>query len=969
VITQTNSADIARLPEAYRTFYHECVTFIPESRVFCDPISTLAYGTDASVYRLTPKIVIKVSCADEMARIIMLADSARIAVTFRAAGTSLSGQAVTDSVLLVMSGGWGKCVIADNGDTISLEPGILGAEANAYLKPYDRKIGPDPASINHAMIGGIAANNASGMCCGTTDNSYKTVTEMKIIFHDGTLLDTSDPASRTAFLAGHRELVSVVENIRDEIAADSGLSELITRKYKIKNTTGYGINSFVDHQDPIDIIKHLMIGSEGTLGFIADITFRTIVEHAHKASALIFFPDIASACHGVMQLDRTVVSAAELMDRIALRSVDEKPGMPEYLKTLDENVTALLVEVRGENPVELEEKVGQLKQRLAGLPTVFPITFTAVKAEYEALWNIRKGLFPAVGNVRRIGTSVIIEDIAFPLERLAEATVELRDIMIRNSYGDAIIFGHALDGNLHFVLTPDFTRQEEVDQYEKFMQEVCAMVVDSYGGALKAEHGTGRNMAPFVEMEWGVHAYSLMKRIKQAFDPHNLINPGVLINDNPAVYLENLKHMPQAHEKIDKCIECGFCEIMCPSKHLTSTPRQRITAQRQIAGLRHSGTDPGQLERLEQDYTYWGEATCAADGLCATTCPVSINTGDYTKLLRNQKHGPQANAVANYIGSHFAGTTALLRTGLNLADLLHQTLGTSVMLRMTGTARELSGKRMPLWTPWMPQRGSVPKLSQPHQPTKRPKVVYFPSCSSRMMGPAQSDPDQRPLNQAVLAVLEKAGYEVILPDDMDKLCCGMAFDSKGFFEAAETKSRELEKALMAASHNGEYPVLCDTSPCLYRMRQVLDKMLKLYEPVEFIHDFLMQRLIFSKSPETVAIHVTCSSTKMLLTEKFKTVALACVEKIVTPTKVTCCGFAGSKGFDTPELTAAALAELKPSLPAECKTGYSNSRPCEIGLSQHGGINYQSIAYLVDRCTTRRNLNNSEEMLLESSSWV
>ena len=969
MIHTTNPADIDRLPEAYRAFYHECVTFIPESRMFCDPISTMAYGTDASVYRLTPKIVIKVSCAEEMSRIIRIAGSAGIAVTFRAAGTSLSGQAVTDSVLLVMSGGWGKCVISDNGDSISLEPAILGAEANAYLKPYDRKIGPDPASINHAMIGGIAANNASGMCCGTTDNSYKTVTDMKIIFHDGTVLDTSDPASCTAFLAGHRDLVAAVENIRDEIAADSALSELITRKYKIKNTTGYGINSFVDHRDPIDIIKHLMIGSEGTLGFIADITFRTIVEHAHKASALIFFPDMASACHGVMQLDRTVVSAAELMDRISLRAVEEKAGMPEYLKTLDENVTSLLVEVRGENHEVLDQLVEKVKLRLNGIPTVFPIAFTDVKADYEALWNIRKGLFPAVGNVRRIGTSVIIEDIAFPLEKLAEATIELRSMMIRNGYGDAIIFGHALDGNLHFVLTPDFTQRSEVDQYDKFMQEVCSMVVDTYGGALKAEHGTGRNMAPFVEMEWGVKAYSLMKRIKQAFDPHNLINPGVIINDNPVVYLENLKHMPQAHEKIDKCIECGFCEIMCPSKHLTSTPRQRITAQRQIAGLRHSGADPSQLKRLEQDYDYWGENTCAADGLCATTCPVAINTGDYTKLLRNQKHGTQANATANYIGRHFAGTAALMRSGLSLADLLHQLLGTSVMLRMTGTARELSRQRIPLWTPWMPQRGSSPCPAQQHTADKKPKVVYFPSCSSRIMGPAQGDPDQRALNQAVLSLLEKAGLEVILPADMDKLCCGMAFDSKGFFEAAETKSRELEQALMDSSNDGQYPVLCDTSPCLFRMRQTLDKRLKLYEPVEFIHDFLMSRLIFTKAPETVAIHVTCSSTKMLLAEKFKTVALACVEKIVTPTKVTCCGFAGSKGFDTPELTAAALAELKPSLPADCKSGYSNSRPCEIGLSQHSGINYQSIVYLVDRCTTRRNLDRREEVLLESNNWV
>lgn len=961
--------DVSKLPVNYQRFYSECTQFLPENRVYCDPIRTLAFGTDASVYRLIPKMVIKVRSRDEVSHILRIASTNHVPVTFRAAGTSLSGQSVSDSVLLLLAGGWGKYSVSPNGETISLEPGIIGSEANAYLKAYSRKIGPDPASINHAMIGGIAANNASGMCCGTTDNCYKTVTEMKIIFHDGSVLDTADNASREAFKNSHHQLLSSVERIRDEIAADPGLAELIAHKFKIKNTTGYGINAFVDHYDPFDIIKHLMIGSEGTLGFIAEITFRTIIDHIHKSSALIFFPDMENACHAVMQLDRETVSAAELMDRLALKSVEEKPGMPGYLKTLSENATALLVEVRGETHEQLEQKTNQVKKLFSEIPKLFPITFTEKKEEFEALWNIRKGLFPAVGNVRRIGTSVIIEDVAFPLERLADATLELRGIMIKHGYGDAIIFGHALDGNLHFVLTPDFTNESEVKQYENFMQEVCSMVVNNYSGSLKAEHGTGRNMAPFVELEWGAKAYRLMKMIKNTFDPENLLNPGVIINSNPAVYLENLKPMPQADEIIDKCIECGFCETNCPSKNLTSTPRQRITSQRKIAELKRSGKDPEMLQRLVEDYEYWGETTCAADGLCATTCPVSINTGEFTKNLRFRGHGEQANATANFIARNFSGVTAVVKTGLTLADLMHKMVGTKIMLRVTGGARRMSNNKIPLWTQWMPQRGHSPCLDKPVSAGKAPKVVYFPSCSSRIMGPACSDPDQRPLNEAVLSVLKKAGYEVILPDNMEQLCCGMAFNSKGFFEAAESKSKELEKVLLDSSLNGLYPILCDTSPCLFHMRQTLDKRLSLFEPVEFIHNFLMERLIFKKLPETVAIHVTCSSTKMLLVEKFKTVASACAERIILPSKVTCCGFAGSKGFDTPELTESALAELKPSLPPDCKSGYSNSRPCEIGLSQHSGINYQSIVYLVDRCTEGNTKKINESELLESTNWV
>jgi D-lactate dehydrogenase len=961
-----NDADVSRLPSAYRDFYNECSQFIPSTRIYSDPVRTLAFGTDASVYRLTPKLVVKVRSVAEMSRILQIASRLLIPVTFRAAGTSLSGQAVTDSVLLVAEGGWKRYAVSADGGSIALEPGIIGAEANSYLKPYSRKIGPDPASINHALIGGIAANNASGMCCGTTDNSYKTVAGMKIIFHDGSQLDTGDIESRAAFASGHRPLLAAIERIRDEIAADAGLSELIAHKFRIKNTTGYGLNAFVDHTDAYEIIKHLMIGSEGTLGFISEITFRTIHDHPHKASALMIFPDMESTCKAVMKLDRNTVSAAELMDRLSLKSVEEMPGMPHYLKSLKESASALLVEIRGENHEILEQKTLSVTQLLADIPKEFPVAFTDVKEEYEALWNIRKGLFPAVGNVRRVGTSVIIEDIAFPLERLAEATLELRTMMIRHGYGDAIIFGHALDGNLHFVLTPDFTRDDEVSQYRDFMQEVCGMVVTKYGGSLKAEHGTGRNMAPFVEMEWGNTAYRLMREIKEIFDPDNLLNPGVIINDNPHVHLENLKPMPQAHEIIDKCIECGFCEVMCPSKNVTSTPRQRIIVQRQISRLKRSGDDPALLARLEEDYVYWGEKTCATDGLCATTCPVSINTGEFTKELRSMGNDPRSVAMAAFIARHFTGVTALVRSGLNMVNIVHRIIGTPGMSGLAGWARRVSGGLLPLWNPWMPKGGKTLRLSPDTIRTGQPRVVYFPSCVSRAMGPAHGDKDSRPLNQAILSLLDKAGYQVLLPDKLDQLCCGMAFDSKGFFEAAGEKSRELEAALLLCSNNGEYPVLCDTSPCLYRMRQDLDRRLTLFEPVEFIHDFLMERLILTKREETVAIHVTCSSTKMQLAEKFRAVAAACASRIIVPAKVACCGFAGNKGFDHPELTESALAELRPALPPECASGYSNSRPCEIGLSQHGGINYQSIVYLVDSCAEKGRHGKENEVMLESA---
>jgi D-lactate dehydrogenase len=200
--------------------------------------------------------------------------------------------------------------------------------------------------------------------------------------------------------------------------------------------------------------------------------------------------------------------------------------------------------------------------------------------EQAFLWKVRKGLFPAVGAVRVSGTSVILEDLAFPVEQLGDAIIDLQRLFNEYGYYNAIIFGHAKDGNLHFVITQSFNETPEVDRYDKFMREVVKLVINKYDGALKAEHGTGRNMAPFVETEWGGDAYAIMKRIKKIIDPDNLLNPGVIINDDANVHIRNLKELPTVEEEVDKCIECGYCEHVCPSRDITTTPRGRFVARR-----------------------------------------------------------------------------------------------------------------------------------------------------------------------------------------------------------------------------------------------------------------------------------------------------------------------------------------------------------------------------------------------------
>jgi D-lactate dehydrogenase len=955
---QPHKMDYQALPAEYRRFFDNVRHFISEDRLIIDPLRTLAYGTDASFYRLNPKMVIKARSLEEVSGLLKLAGAEKIPVTFRTAGTSLSGQAVSDSVLVLLAGGWRGFKILNEGHRIALEPGVIGASANQFLARYGRKIGPDPASIATAMIGGIAANNASGMCCGTSENSYKTVESMKVILADGSLLDTGDPSSRDRFMQTHATLLAELTKIREEILRDPELENRIREKYRIKNTTGYGLNSLVDYADPIDILLHLMIGSEGTLGFIAEITYRTVVEHVHKASALVIFPDIHRAGIATQMLARSKkASAVEMMDRASLRSVENKKGMPAILKTLSESAAALLVETRAGSQAELDDQIRFLEALLSEVETVSPVQFTAVKAEYETFWDIRRGLFPAVGAARKTGTTVVIEDVAFKIEQFADATVDLQNLLRKHGYHEGIIFGHALDGNVHFVFTQNFDEPTEVTRYQAFMDEVTELVVKKYDGALKAEHGTGRNIAPFVEAEWGTKAHGLMKRIKRAFDPDGILNPGVIITEKPNSHLDNLKALPAAHEIVDKCIECGFCEPKCPSKELTLSPRQRTVLQREISALKRSlgrsGENPDRLKRLEDDYEYMGNDTCATCGLCATSCPVGIDTGKFTKHLRAEQKSPIEKGRAQFLADHYSLFVRGARTALTAASFARAVLGSSGLKLVSDGLHATVGT--PQWIPEIPKKPKLPSFRDTSYGFAQ-KVVYFPSCISRSMGPAASDPDQRSIPDVTLSVLKKAGFDVIFPQSLGKLCCGLTFDSKGFPEQAAQKLKELETELLACSENGRYPILSDTSPCTYRMKGGLDPRLKLYDTVEFAFEFLLKSLELHPVDETIAVHVTCSSTKLGLAEKFKAVAQACAKNVVMPTDVGCCGFAGDKGFTHPELNESALRSLKASVSkpeCACSSGYSNSRGCEVGLSHHSGIPYQSIMYLLDRASVRQ----------------
>ena len=927
----------------YKQFLQEVSHFIPRKRIYTDELRRLAWGTDAGFYRLVPQIVIRSESEQEISNILAIADHYSLPVTFRAAGTSLSGQAISDSILVVAGKSWEKYTIGEKAETITLQPGIIGQRVNEILKPYGRKFAPDPASVKSAMVGGIVMNNASGMNCGTHANSDRVLLSARIVFADGTVLDTGNKISRNDFAQKKPEFIHQIEALRDLVRRDTELADRIRYKYSIKNVTGLNILPFVLFDDPFDIIAHLMVGSEGTLAFLSEVTMRTEYNYPHKASAMLYFSDIKEACRAVVAMKQLmneegewIVKGAELLDRKSLESVNDSTGS---------GLTAVLTETMATTSEELAQNIAVITKALERFDTYIPVHFTDKESEYSRYWAIRSGIFPSVGGTRKLGTTSLIEDVAFHIEDLPEATAELQELLERHGYNDACIYGHALEGNYHFIINQSFGSEDEVKRYDDLMNDVIALVVDKYDGSLKAEHGTGRNMAPFVEYEWGKTGFEVMKAVKQLFDPKNILNPGVIFNDDPKCHIKNFKPLPLTNPHVDKCIECGFCEVNCLTCGFTLSSRQRIVIQREITRLKQSGNEQRRLHLLQKQYRYPGNVTCAGDGLCSMSCPMGINTGDLTHDLR-QTELPKNSLgykVGYFAANHFAGVKNAIRPVLSLANTAHTVLGTSVMSGITKGMHKLG---LPLWTPAMPKAYRVKRL-ETHTETR---VVYFPSCINQAMGLAKKSPEEMPLVNKMVSLLHKAGYEVIFPKNMDKLCCGTIWESKGMMDIADKKSIELEAALYEASEQGKYPVLCDQSPCLYRMRHTINK-IKLYEPVEFIHTFLMDKLEFTQTDRPVSVHITCSMQKMGLGEQVVSLARLCSSHVLVPEEVGCCGFAGDKGFTHPEVNSYALRKLRPQIEkAGIEVGYSNSRTCEIGLTTNSGIPYVSIVYLVDKCT-------------------
>ena len=919
---------------------------ICKDRVYTDRLRRYAYGVDASCYSYLPKVVVKAENESEVRRLIRLCQQCGTPFTFRAAGSSLSGQCSSEDVLIVCNDGFKKMEVIDDGKALRCECGVIGSDANDLLKPYNRKIGPDPATLATALVGGILNNNSSGMCCGTAQNSYKTIRSIRVVLLDGSILDTSDKKSIDQFLKEKPQMVEDILQLRKEILADEELTHLIHHKYKIKNTTGYGLNSLVDFEDIIDIINHLFIGSEGTLGFVSEIVYNTVEDVPHKGCGLMFFSTLNDASLAVVALanmGREKVVAAEMMDYQSLKAVQTLENVPDFVREVPEGTSAILFQTESYSKEIVDKNLAFIKEQLKDIPTAIPSLYSQDPKEYDSWWAIRKGILPIVGGQRRKGTTVITEDVCFQIEDFTKGIEMLTELFHKYDFVDGgVIFGHALSGNVHFNITPDFNDPKDTKNFGDLVKEMSERV-SGFGGSLKAEHGTGRMVAPFIEMEWGRKAYEINRRIKAIFDPTRILNPDVMITDDPDVYKKNLKAQCVIDDAFTICMECGFCEKNCPSRNLTLTPRQRIALLRETKRLENEGNFAVANE-LKKGYEYFGVETCAACSMCKGLCPLSIDTAQIALSMR--RIDPPAPGLAKKIYDNFSSTLEMCRAGVSLEGIAGAIITQKAISKITEGLHGVTGV-----TPYVPKttpKANRYKLKNRIKPTNFEKVVYFSTCANRAFRQNQGYDDQRSLQQVVESLCNKAQIDIIYPEHIENLCCGLSFEN--YDDVHERAVKDLHDALMKASQNGKYPIVIDHSACFnHAFKHMPD--LEINDISEFLCKFVVPRLDITKCDERVLVHKQCKIKVLGKSQYIEDLARLCSDHVFNIKSFACDGFAGQKGFFTPELNKCATKDLASEVAEYGATlGVSSSSTCEIGLGESGGIPFVSVAYLLDRCS-------------------
>ncbi len=922
LLSEGNAAAIAALKEA-----------LGNNAVSTREIDRMALAVDASHYLRAPDAIMRASSPSDVGVAMRVAAELGWPLTFRGGGTSLSGQALSEGLTVDVRRHFRGMEILDNGKRVRVQPGLTISQVNGALARYGTKLGPDPASSIACTIGGMIANNSSGMTCGTTANAYRTIDSMTLVLPSGTVVNTADPNADEALRVAEPDLVAVLERLRDTLRGEQYRAD-IERRYAIKNTMGYGINSFLDFDTPAKILEHLMIGSEGTLGFVAEAVFNTVPVPKRTATGLLMFDSLDAATEALPTLVRSGADVVELIDAASIRATgeDAAPVLPKGFKVNEH--ASLLVEYQAMDDDGIAQRIESGEAafaQLKGLSTPPEMTNDATRR--GQMWVMRNGLYTKIMRNRPQGTMALLEDIAVPMEQLGGVCTELQGLFEKHNYEGAVIFGHAKNGNIHFLVTEDFAGPASLNRYDQFTEDMVELVLREEG-TLKAEHGTGRIMSPFVRRQYGDDLYQAMVDVKDACDPKRILNPGTIITDDPELHLKHIKPTEQVRELIDDCVECGYCEPVCPSQHLTTTPRQRIVIQRAIAACEASGAYE-LAEKLKEQEVYDVVQTCAVDGMCVTACPVKINTGDLIRTKRREMQYETLDKGWKVAAEHWGLVLRGAKVGMDITKVLP----TAPLRGVLGVGRKLvSEDIVPTLTKEMPRGGKLRKA----EPLTNPDAIFLPACVGSMFNTGHACGTG--VAEAVRNLATYAGLRLSTPAGIGELCCTTPWKSKGLVSGYEVMKKKLVDWIVTHTEGGKLPLVCDNVSCtegiIVALKNADVSGIEVLDATEWVAKNVAPMLPPVTKARRAAVHPTCSSTHLGVNDALMMLAGLVAEEAIIPDGWRCCAFAGDRGMLHEELTATSTQDEARSVKhLDADLFLSLNRTCEMGMTRATGKQY------------------------------
>lgn len=901
-----------------------------------DPLTRLALSHDASRFLNIPEEVVVASGIEDVRQLFAEAAQQHRGLALRGGGTSLSGQSITKSVLVDVRRRFRDIEVLDDGALVRAGAGATVAAINARLRPYGRRLGPDPASAQAATLGGIIANNSSGKLCGLADDPFHTVESMVVVLPNGNVIDTASPDADVALSWENPTIAGGLAILRRRLRDDPTSLAEIARLWSMRNAMGYQLRALTDFASPSSMLRQIMVGSEGTLGFIAEATMRTVPLCPEQHVSLAVFPTLAAAIDAAAELVEYGFDAIELFDVDAIRVIQELPDVHPALTQLDlDEHTALSLELHAETPDTLAERIAHVAPALAKLPEVHDVTGIV---RDQPLWHIHHGVHTAMAMARPPATTLVMEDFSVPREHVVEVITQLNRLFDRFGIKRSAITGHLTDCTLHFMLTENFSNADRLRKYKRFVQAFVKLVL-SKGGVLKAQYGTGRAMAPFLERQVGTELYECMREIKHLFDPLGILNRAVMFNEIPDAHLCDLKLMPTISDSVDRCIECGLCETVCPSADLTLSPRQRIVLQREIAA-RHD--DKPLLDAIAENFQYAAIDTCSTASMCQLACPLGIDTGELVRRQRRARTTEVEERNWDRAARNWENATFLASTALSTARRFKPV---AKSLLKFGRQR-YGGDHVWVYPEDLSGDTTLRRRPQRERTASDAVAAYFPSCQQTLLGASGQG-----VFGAFNELCTRAGVAVTLLN-ASGLCCGIPWSSRGMRLGEQTMTGHVRRAIAPRQDD---TIVVDSSACTHALTTMLapypDVHCTIVDVIDFVAATVLPKLRVTHPIGSLLLYPSCGNGHLGNTATLLALANAVADEVVVPTSWNCCGAHGERGLLHPELPISATKLAIEEINAHDFDAYaSTTRTCEVAMQRVSGHPFVHILEVVALAT-------------------